>query len=474
MSLYFDYNSTTPLEPEVTQAIQTAAQNHWENPSSQYGECARKQIDWSRSMLGRMIQANPDGTESSSLNKYFSDLIFTSGGTEANHSVFHTFVNLKLNAIPHIITANTEHPSVLIPLKQLHADGHIELTVVPVSHKTGIVHFEDIVAVLRPNQTVLVSVMLANNETGAISPIEEIAQGIRKWERDLPSNSLPLGRIFIHSDMAQVVGKLPINVRSLGVDYATIVGHKFYGPRIGCLFVRGLHTYGPGQWEQSMRQSIKANGDSHNHNELSDVNDQLDGVGAAPFVPLFRGGGQERGFRAGTENTPMIAGLGKAAELVVRNLDQYMEHFLAMRTLLERSLHQAFPRDGPIRVCIFGVDRCSNISICSGDSGLVNRFPHFSGRLPNTVNVTFIGPSWLNSGAILARCPQLEASRGAACHSSESNVQGSSVLRACGYSSQEARGAIRLSLGRQTTCEQIALAVTNLKRAISELLQENS
>ncbi|VDP90101.1 unnamed protein product [Echinostoma caproni] len=163
-----------------------------------------------------MIQAHPD------------DLIFTSGGTEANHSVFHTFVNIPLDIKPHIVTVNTEHPSVLVPLRKLHTDGLIDLTVIPVSHKTGVAHYEDVLAALKPNQTVLVSVMLANNETGAISPIQQIVQSIREWERNVAPSSLPLGRVFVHSDLAQAVGKLPVNVRSLGLDYATIVGHKLH------------------------------------------------------------------------------------------------------------------------------------------------------------------------------------------------------------------------------------------------------
>ncbi|KAF5397281.1 hypothetical protein PHET_09649 [Paragonimus heterotremus] len=175
----------------------------------------------------------------------------------------------------------------------------------------------------------------------------------------------------------------------------------------------------------------------------------------------------------------MIAGLGKAAELVTQNLGVYIEHMLKMRRCLEHELQSAFlPLAAYVRVCIFGVDRC-----CPGVAiSDLNRFPNGKStddaisllerfhRLPNTVNLTFIGCPGLDSHQVLALCPMLQASRGAACHSASHN---SSVLQACGYSVEESKTAIRLSIGRTTTLDDIVHAVDDLKRAVSSLLFEH-
>ncbi|CAH8507438.1 unnamed protein product [Dicrocoelium dendriticum] len=226
---------------------------------------------------------------------------------------------------------------------------------------------------------------------------------------------------------------------------------SFHGPRIGCLFVRGL-------------------GDDKPDPFLSNPTSNTD---SAPFVPLFLGGGQECGFRSGTENTPMIAGLGEAAKLISANLTAYAKHMLQMRQFLEQQLREAFPSTDPNSVCIFGLDRCQAAEANSSPrsdstSPLRERFP----RLPNTVNITFRGPPFLNSRSILALCPNLLASRGAACHS---GLENSSVLHAVGYTLKESSSAIRLSVGRYTTKDEILEAVASIRNAVSMLRStENS
>ena len=166
--------------------------------------------------------------------------------------------------IPHIITTNIEHCATELPLKQWRKEGKIQVTFVPVNTATGRVEVDKIQECIRPN-TCLVTVMLANNETGVIQPIKEIAELCRK--RD----------ILCHTDAAQAFGKIKVSTKDLPVDYITIVGHKFYGPRIGAIYHR---------------------------------------VGVPNTPPIFLGGGQELGRRSGTENTPMAVGLGVAAELI--------------------------------------------------------------------------------------------------------------------------------------------------------------
>lgn len=246
-----DFNSTTPMASEVIEAIKEACVNLWTNPSSAYqsGHDASVAIDESRNQLAEMIKCNAD------------EIVFTSGGTEANNWVIYssidefnkTKVNVDYESRPHIITSNVEHDSVRLILNKFIADEKIDVTFVPVSKVNGFVKAEDIIDAIRP-QTVLITVMLANNETGILQPVGRIAELLLQLNK---KRSWP--KILLHTDAAQAIGKLPIDVNNLGVDYLTIVGHKFYGPRIGALYRRRT----------------------------------------CPLHPIFFGGGQESGFRPG-------------------------------------------------------------------------------------------------------------------------------------------------------------------------------
>ncbi|XP_066858891.1 selenocysteine lyase isoform X2 [Anser cygnoides] len=293
-SVYLDYNATTPLAPEVAQALGEAACQAWGNPSSAHpaGRKAKELIAGARESLARMVGGRPE------------DVVFTSGGTEANNMVIHTALRHfreskgQDRGTPHIVTSSVEHDSIRLPLEQLVKESLAEATFVPVSPRSGQAEVDDVLAAVRPT-TCLVSIMLANNETGVIMPVSKLSQRIHALNQKRVAEGLP--RILVHTDAAQMIGKGRVDMQELGVDYLTIVGHKFYGPRIGALYVHGPGT-------------------------------------TTPLHPMLFGGGQERSFRPGTENTPMIAGLGKAAELVSRNWEAYEAHMRDVRDYLEARL----------------------------------------------------------------------------------------------------------------------------------------
>lgn len=409
--IYLDYNATTPLAPEVIQRVTEAMHEAWGNPSSSYteGQTAKEIITEARENLARMIGGR------------LQDIIFTSGGTEANNLVIYTAVKhfkessakrhegenqrKTLGALPHLITSCIEHDSVHLPVVHLVKEHEAEATFVPVSKLTGQVEVDDVISAIRPT-TCLVSIMLANNETGVIMPISQLSQQIQalNWKRT--SSGLP--RILIHTDAAQMVGKGRVDVQELGVDYLTIVGHKFYGPRIGALYVRG-----PGE--------------------------------TTPLHPMLFGGGQERSFRPGTENTPMIAGIGKAAELVNKHCEDYEAHMRKIRDYLEERLKAVFEEQGINFNCRLKGSK----------------------RLCNTCNFSILG-SGLQGRLVLSRCKILLASVGAACHS-EKGDKPSAILLSCGIPYNVAQNAMRLSVGRNTSKEDVDLIVEDLKQAVAQL-----
>ncbi|NXB32355.1 SCLY lyase, partial [Eulacestoma nigropectus] len=407
--VYLDHNATTPLAPEVAQAMWDAMCQAWGNPSSSHhtGRKAKELIDSARESLARMLGGRPE------------DIVFTSGGTEANNMVIHTACRhfhesqcgtRDSRGTPHIVTSNVEHDSIRLPLEQLGREGLAEATFVPVSPRSGQAEVDDVLAAIRPN-TCLVSLMLANNETGVIMPIAELSQRICALNQRRAVEGLP--RILVHTDAAQMIGKGHVDVQELGVDYLTIVGHKFYGPRTGALYARGPGT-------------------------------------TTPLHPMLFGGGQERSFRPGTENTPMIAGLGQAAELVSKNWEAYEAHMRDVRDYLEATLEASF---GKQRICFNN---------------------HFKGsrRLCNTCNFSILGPG-LQGRRVLAYCKVLLASVGAACHS-EKGDRPSSVLLSCGIPLEVAQNALRLSVGRGTARADVDRAVQDLVQAMEQLERDQA
>ncbi|KAI9142027.1 pyridoxal phosphate-dependent transferase [Paraphysoderma sedebokerense] len=426
---YFDYNATTPLAPEVIKTIYETSSECWANPSSNHplGRKAKECIDIARKKVAKSIGASE------------SEIIFTSGGTESNHMVFHSVLHHHnsaakvsgVSSLPHIVTTAIEHPATLLPLKRYHSHGQIELTLVSPT-PSGHINPTDIIQALKPN-TVLVSIMLANNETGCISDIAAMSDLIRNWER---SNIHDTGRIKIHTDAAQAIGKLKVDVKELNVDYLTVVGHKFYGPRIGALYVQDLSSH------------------------------------TVPAVPIFLGGGQEHGYRAGTENTPMIAALGEASELVVHNIESYIAGFDKTISLLQSSLVQA----------------CRSIHL-----GLQLIINGIAPKLPNTFNVSIIFKPSSSAESVLSPFaipgPFLKSfleSRnvfiglGAACHSSSSSLEnnsvyeGSEILKNMGVELLIRQGAMRISVGRETNAADIDALVKSVADGVKTYLQQKT
>ena len=358
--IYLDYNATTPIAHEVAEAMMPYIQEEFGNPSSVYslGIQARAAVEKARSRVAELLGCKP------------GEIVFTSGGTESNNMVLKCVAWGLRDKGRHIITSAIEHPAIVNPALFLMGNGW-EVTFLPVD-QYGAVNPEDVQTAVRKD-TVLISIMHANNETGTIQPIEEIS-------RIAKGNG-----ILFHTDAAQSVGKVKTKVAPLGVDFLSVAGHKLYAPKgVGALYIR-------------------------------------DGITLEPF---FHGGGQEMGRRSGTENVILNVGLGAACKLAKEN----MQDETARITTLRDRLHAAI---------IAGVP----------DAALNG---HPEKRLPNTLNISFPG---MLGEEILRGIPELCASTGAACHDRSAKI--SHVLTAMHVSKERGMGAVRLTLGRHTTVDEI-------------------
>jgi cysteine desulfurase len=353
--IYLDFNASTPIGPEAALAMRLFLTDHYGNPSSLHwaGAPARKAVEKARAQVAGILGC--DSTE----------VVFTSGGSEANNHAIKGVYFANRDRGNHIITSAVEHPATLAPCAFLETLG-AKATVLPVD-RFGRVDPDDVRRALT-SKTVLITVMHANNEVGTIEPIPEIGKIAR--EAGIP----------FHTDAAQTVGKIPTRVDDLGVDLLSVAGHKVYAPKgVGALYLR-------------------------------------EGTGIASLV---HGAGHESGRRAGTESALLAAGLGAACE-GVRELTG-MEQVRDLRDRFREVLQQMF-----------------------GERVTVNGHP--KDRLPNTLNVNFVGR---NGSEVLASLPGVAASTGSACH--EGSVALSPVLSAMGVPPEEGMGAVRFSLGRTTT-----------------------
>lgn len=280
MRVYLDHNATTPLRDEVVEAMTAVLRNTYGNPSSTHaeGEAAREVIASARSDVAALL-----GVET-------GDVLFTGGATEANNTALIGVLHARDDGCRHVVTTAVEHPSVEAPLEALAAEGY-EVTAVPVG-ADGRVDAAAVEAALRPD-TALVSVIWANNETGVLQPVAEIA-------------ALAHARgILVHSDATQAVGKVPVRLDETPVDLLSLSAHKLNGPKgVGALVVRG----------------------------------------GIEFEPILRGGPQERRRRGGTENVAGIAGLGAACELANRELPARGERYRALRDRLWQGIEEKIPR----------------------------------------------------------------------------------------------------------------------------------
>jgi cysteine desulfurase len=278
--VYLDNNATTPLAPEVFEAMKPYLLEDFGNASSihWFGQQAKNAVENARQQVAKLINARP------------GEVIFTSGGTESDNAAIFGIVQAARVAAPHIITSGIEHHAVLNTAQALEKQG-VSVTYVRVS-ASGVVDPEDVQRAIRP-ETVLISIMHANNEVGTIQPLEEIGRIAR--ERD----------IYFHSDAVQSVGKIPVDVEKLGVDLLSLSAHKLNGPKgVGAMFIR-------------KGTSLK---------------------------PLLYGGHHERDRRPGTENVPGIVGLGTAAELAWANLEENAQRVAALRDRLERGILEQVPQ----------------------------------------------------------------------------------------------------------------------------------
>jgi cysteine desulfurase len=376
--IYFDHNATTPITAEVLAAMLPYLTEEYGNASSihAYGQNAREAVEQARSSVAALLGARA------------ADIMFTSGGTESNNLASLGAVAAAPGTAKHIITSAIEHVAVLDSCRALAKSG-IDLTVLPVDRE-GLVNPEDVRNAIRP-KTVLITLMLANNEIGTIEPIEEIGK-----------IAAEKGIVF-HTDAVQAAGKVPIDVEKLGVDLFSISAHKFNGPKgVGALYIRK----------------------------------------GTPLAPLLYGGHSERDRRPGTEDVAAIAGMGKAAELARMGMREETERICRLRDRLERGL--------------------LNRVLQSWVNGA--RAP----RVPNTSNLTF--PFIEGEAMVIALdLKGIACSTGAACSSGA--VEPSHVLMALGLAPEDARATLRLSLGHQTTEEEIDFALETIPPVIERLRQ---
>jgi cysteine desulfurase len=409
--VYLDFNATTPVEPEVLDAMLPYFSKEFGNAASIHtpGQRSRGAVETAREQVAALIGARPQ------------EIVFTSGGTESdNHAIFglvnplvsQPFPNLdKKDPFPprrltlsqhrHIITTAIEHEAVLNTCQALEKDG-IQVTYLSVDRdgrvdpdaarraiQTGLSDPKIFSRTAPPPATTLITIMHANNELGTVQPLEEIGRIAKAAD------------IYFHTDAVQSAGKIPIDVNALQVDLLSLSGHKLYAPKgIGALYVRG---------GTRLRQ-------------------------------LLYGGHHQRGFRPGTENVAGIVGLGKAAEIARKSLAEDAQRVSALRDRLQQGLLKHVPQ-----------------SRVNGGA---------APRTPNTTNLVFPG---VEGEALLIALDLkgLAVSTGAACSSGA--VEPSHVLTAIGLPPEEARASLRFSLGRHTTSADIDFALNVVPTAVAQL-----
>ncbi len=373
LRVYLDNNASTPVLPEVFEAMRPYYLERFGNASSihHFGQHARASVERARNSVAALLNTRP------------AEIVFTSGGTESD--------NLGIFGLArsgdHVITSTIEHSAVMNTCKRLEQMG-CEVTYVPVDGQ-GQVDPEDVRKAIRPN-TRLISIMMANNETGVVQPVEEI--GRIALEAD----------VFFHTDAVQAAGKVAIDVQKIRCDALSISGHKIHAPQgTGALFIKK----------------------------------------GTLIQPLLYGGNHERQRRAGTENLPGIVGLGKAAEIS----KHWLEH------------------GGPAEMAAMR-DRLENAILRSVDGTGVNGLG--APRVPNTTSIYFDhveGEALVIALDLKGLC----VSSGAACSSGA--IEPSHVLLAMGLSHERARGSLRLSLGKQTTNEEVDFAIQVVPETVARL-----
>jgi cysteine desulfurase len=374
--IYFDHNSTTPLDPRALEAMTPYLLEFYGNASSVHsvGQSARAGLEKSREQIAGLLNCRPD------------ELYFTSGATESDNTVVKGVADALAHKGKHIITSKIEHHAILEPCEHLSRHGY-DITYLGVD-RFGYVDPEELRAAIR-DDTILVSVMQANNEVGTIQDIKKLCQIAHDKG------------VLFHADSVQALGKIPVDIKDLGVDFLSGSAHKFYGPK-GCGF--------------------------------------LFAKTGARFTPFAHGGSHERNKRAGTENVAAVVGMAKALELAITELGKNQAHISTLAKQLYDGLLQSIP-----------------------DS-------HFQGdpeyRIVNTLFVTFPGAE--GEATILSLDMKgIAVSSGSACTSGA--VEPSHVLLAMGVPPAEAQTAVRFSLGKGNTKDDIEYTLEVLPPIIERL-----
>lgn len=376
MKIYLDHAATTPLLPDVMESMIPFYLHAYGNPESlhQFGDHASDALEQSRIQLLHML-GDPEGK-----------LIFTGSGTEANNLALFGICRKYKNRGNHIIVSATEHPSVLSPALQLEKEG-FRVSIAPVD-RHGIIDLDQLQRLINEN-TILVSVMHANNETGVFQPVEQIAEIIRS-ARDSAAKKTP----FFHCDAVQTTGKIRYNTQNLGVDLLSFSAHKFYGPKgTGGLYLRrGVH-----------------------------------------IQPQLFGGGQEYGLRSGTHNTAGVIGMAAALK---KSLDELESSRKQIREW-NRMIRSSFEKIKEIHIT------------CLPEHTLET---HIHLRMEK-----------VEGQAIMQELSKrgIAVSTGSACHAGKSDP--SHVMKAMGYSDEEAHQGVRITLGKTNTREQIEYFIREME-----------
>ena len=380
--IYLDHSATTPVREEVLDAMMPYFSDSYGNPSGIYtlAQDARKAADDARETVARILGAR------------MSEIVFTSGGTESDNAALKGVAFALKHLGNHIITSSIEHHAVLHSCHQLEQFG-FDVTYLPVD-EYGLVDPEEVRHAIT-DKTILVSVMLANNEIGTIEPVSEIARVVKAEAKSRKQT------IIVHTDAVQAAGFLDLNVKALGVDLMSLSAHKFYGPKgVGVLYIKR----------------------------------------GTPFEPQSMGGGQERQRRSGTENVPGIVGLAEALRLADEEREEVSERSLRMRDKLLEGIAELVEK--------------------------VHLNGHPTQRLPNNVNVSFED---VEGEPILLGLDfsGIYASSGSAC--SSASLEPSHVLLAIGRQADLAQGSLRITLGRETTDDDIDYVLSVLPGLVARL-----
>jgi cysteine desulfurase len=420
---YLDNHATTRVDPRVIEAMMPYLGEAFGNAGSSthvFGHAAKQAVDEARQRIAVGIHAAT------------REIVFTSGATESNNLAIRGVAERLGEKSRHIVSVATEHPSVLEPLEKLGRRG-FEITLLPVlpegNERAGCIDVEQVAAAIRPD-TILVSVMLANNEIGAIQPLAEIGRLCK--ERG----------VLLHSDTTQAVGKIAVDVEELQVDLMSFSAHKIYGPKgVGALYLR----------KSAPRVKLES---------------QIDG------------GGQEGGMRSGTLNVPGIVGFAKALELCLADLPGEQDRLRAMRNRLFERLTvelSGVVLNGPAlssssRQEVGWGKRSADPPIMEeAGGGSALRLTHPANemvdcRLPGNLNLSFAS---VDGETLLIKMPEIALSSGSAC--SSATPEPSHVLTALGVSKEIARGSIRFGLGRFNTPEEVEHVIRRIAETVNSL-----